>query len=202
MIDEGIIKFSAKKNKNTFKFSDPLYREINTSRDTLHKNKLIGEYKEHKVGYGNISLRLKDDNFIISGSQTGKLSTLTPEQYVLIENYSFDTNSVDFSGSHNPSSETLTHAAIYSISKSINAVIHIHHNQLWHYLIDHNHPATSESVSYGTIEMVKEVRNLSTANEHFSFAMKGHEDGIIIYSTSMSRALNETLKLFRTIEKL
>ena len=202
MIDEGVIKFSIIKTQDDFELSHQSYKDINKARDILFKHELIGEYKEHKIGYGNISLRLKEDHFIISASQTGSIKSLTPTQYTLIENHCFDTNSVVFSGTLNPSSETLTHAAIYSLSTSINAVIHIHHNKLWRHLISIKHPSTSESISYGTVDMAKEVRKLSTGSDHFSFAMKGHEDGIIIYSTSMSRALKETLRLFQTIEEL
>ncbi len=122
MIDEGVIKFSFSRIKNTFNFHH--FERINKTRTILHKKELIGEYPIEKLGYGNISMRSPKGGFYISASQTGAKKVLEESDYVEVHDYSFKDNSLTFSGEMKPSSESLTHASIYSISDSINAVIH------------------------------------------------------------------------------
>lgn len=194
MIDEGVIKFSFSRIKNSFEFHH--FEKINETRTILHKKELIGEYPIEKLGYGNISMKSPSGGFYISASQTGAKKVLEKSDYVEVHDYSFKDNSLTFSGEMKPSSESLTHASIYSISDSINAVIHIHHNELWKKMITHHAPSTDEKIQYGTIEMAEQVKMISEGKTNFYFVMKGHEDGIIIFAESMKLALDHTLELY------
>ena len=80
------------KFKFTLKKAPPLdegsYIELEKWRIILFKMKLIGEYPIEKVGYGNISRKIAgtENEFIISGTQTGKyqnLNALNSFQYPL-----------------------------------------------------------------------------------------------------------------------
>ena len=49
--------------------------ELNSFRNKFYDLKMIGEGNDG-IGYGNISLRYKNDQFIISGATTGKIKNL------------------------------------------------------------------------------------------------------------------------------
>lgn len=84
------------------------------------------------VGFGNLSVRDGvSRTFYITGSATGSLPELTPTDCVRIVAYDFAKNSLRYEGIAVPSSESLTHAAIYESDSSISAVIHCHDSDLW-----------------------------------------------------------------------
>src|ERR1035437_5539616 len=65
--------------------------EINHWRNILFNYKLIGVYP-NGIGYGNISIRLNDKEFLISGTSTGHLETLTNQHYSIVTSYDFAAN--------------------------------------------------------------------------------------------------------------
>jgi L-fuculose-phosphate aldolase len=70
--------------------------------------------------WGNLSLRMDDENMIITPS--GKAyESLTSEDMVLV-NY----RTLSWNGKNKPSSEMRLHASVYAERKDINAVIHTH----------------------------------------------------------------------------
>src|SRR5262249_18474482 len=75
--------------------------------------------------------RRSNRNFYISGSATGGLPMLTPTDCVRIVAYDFANNCLRYKGAAIPSSESLTHAAIYESDSSVCAVIHCHDLALW-----------------------------------------------------------------------
>ena len=79
------------------------------------------------VGFGNLSVRDGvSGNFYITGSATGGLPELTPTDCVRVVAYDFARNWLRYEGAAIPSSESLTHAAIYESDPSTSAVIHCH----------------------------------------------------------------------------
>ena len=196
MIDDGVIKFNFEQVSKEHQITD--IASINQVRTQLFHLHLIGEYTKEKIGFGNISIAFRDDSikFLISASQTGKYEILTKDQYSFIENFSFDKNHISYSGSQKPSSESLTHASIYTISDQINAVIHIHDKVIWRGMIENDYPSTSEETEYGTLDMAKEVRDISQKSIDFTFAMKGHEDGVVAYSSNLNKAFNQIVDLY------
>jgi L-ribulose-5-phosphate 4-epimerase len=92
-------------------FSD--FAELNAYRQRLLQLSLIG-VDSNGIGFGNLSIRDgATDNFFITGSATGGLFELTPADCVKVVAYDFERNLLGFEGISIPSSESLTHAAIY-----------------------------------------------------------------------------------------
>ncbi len=194
---EGVIKYQLNHN------NAPLARHISLSkinawRQIFLKLGLIGQQPDRYAGYGfgNISQRLpanhtSDLQFLISGTQTGHIKTLTQSHYCRILKAQPDKNRLASSGETKPSSEALTHASVYQHNKNIQAVIHIHSPEIWHNTQMLNLPHTNANIAYGTPEMAIEVnRLLQSLNNPDSgiFSMSGHEDGIIAFSESMEKA--------------
>ena len=126
---EGVIKYQLHHQQHALGANIDL-QEINVWRTLLFQLKLIGQRADKYGGlaFGNISQRLIPGNnqFVISGSQTGQLTELNPEHYVLINNAESGTNTIDSSGLFPPSSEALTHASVYQHQPAIQVVIHVH----------------------------------------------------------------------------
>lgn len=179
-IDDGVIKFKYKL-KITSSIQDNEYIDLEKWRAILFRMNLIGEYPTEKVGFGNISKRLNpDSHFLISGTQTGRFAHLTGRHYTKVVKCNMQKNYVDALGPIAPSSESLTHFAIYSTSSQVNFIFHVHHKNLWEYMIKNDYPATGENLSYGTLEMANAMKTLITKNSGI-FVMKGHQDGVIAY---------------------
>lgn len=197
-IDEGVIKF-----KYTLKRSGALaeedYLEIEKWRGILFRMGLIGEYKIEKVGYGNLSKRFVTgkDEFIITGTQTGKYANLDGSQYTKIVKCNQEKMSVEAIGPIAPSSESLTHYAIYEKVSHINYVFHVHHPQMWQFMLDQHLDASPKDIDYGTKEMADFAAKLIGQKESGIFVMAGHQDGIISYGHTAQEAgkiLLDTLK--------
>ena len=169
---------------------------LDTWRRPLYDAGLIGQYEELGIGFGNLSVRL-GEQFIISGTQTGHLATTNADHYALVTSYDIGRNRVSSTGPVQASSETLTHAAIYELDDSINAVVHVHSPQLWESLKD-SLPTTSADISYGTPEMAREFSRLyndtSFAAEGIA-VMAGHEEGLVSIGASLEEATNRILAL-------
>ena len=153
--------------------------EINKYRSLLYKKKLIGF---NNIGYGNISIRT-ENGFLISGSTTGKFPILTIEHYTEVIELDFEKNYIICRGPIKASSESLSHAALYTNPK-VNAVIHIHNLELWNKLID-KVPTTSENSEYGTPELAYEIMKLKSEN---IIAMGGHKEGILTFGNKFKDA--------------
>jgi L-ribulose-5-phosphate 4-epimerase len=133
--------------------------ELNACRRKLLEQRLMG-VDSNGVGFGNLSVRDGvSGNFYVSGSATGGLPELTPTDCVRVVVYDFARNWLCYEGAAIPSSESLTHAAIYESDSSISAVIHCHDSVLWATFLDRA-PTTSKSVAYGTPEMAYEIMRL------------------------------------------
>ena len=178
-MDDGYIKFKYNWIKKEL---DCDISKINKVRDKLYNLRLIGSI--NGIGYGNISIRFKD-GFLITGSGTGKVKTLTKQHYTLVSDYNFENNSITCQGPIVSSSESLTHAAVYDKIKEINAVIHIHSKELWNKLIK-KVPTTKKDIAYGSPEMAYEIMNL--VNDTNIIVMSGHEDGIVVFGKDLDEA--------------
>lgn len=198
--EEGVIKFQYT-IKKTSALSELEYIEIEKWRTILFRMGLIGEYEIEKVGYGNLSKRISEDHkFIITGTQTGKFPNLNGSQYTKIVKCNLEKMSVEAIGPIAPSSESLTHYAIYQKAKQVNFVFHVHHTELWNYMIAQKMDATPEHIDYGTKEMADFTASLIAQKKFGIFVMKGHQDGIVSYGETAEEAgkiLLDTLKLIR-----
>jgi len=87
--------------------------ELNGCRQKLLERRLIG-VDSSGTSFGNLSLRDgATSSFHITGSGTGGLRELTLADCAKVVAYNFEKNWLRYEGSTIPSSESLTHAAIY-----------------------------------------------------------------------------------------
>ena len=159
------------------------FAELNAYRRKLLQLRLIGQDSD-RVGFGNLSVRDgRTNNFYITGSATGGIPELVPADCARVVAYDFKRNWLRYEGFALPSSESLTHAAIYERDPEVGAVIHCHDSKLWAALL--NQAATSsKAVEYGTPEMAYEVTRLfkiTDVQQRRIFVMAGHEGGIVAF---------------------
>jgi len=193
MIDEGYIKYRCDWIEEDA-IAPAAVIDLTSYRDALHQLNFIGEYP-NGIGFGNISQRVsplgqQTRQFIISGTQTGQLSTLKATDYSLVTDFNPTKNTLTCKGLRKASSESLTHGVIYDSHPSIHAIIHVHHPQLWKQLL-HQVPTTRADVPYGTPEMAAETQRLfaeSPLMQQRIFVMAGHEDGIVTFGENLSLA--------------
>lgn len=196
MTDEGYIKYQCELTEGPPPSAESIHA-LNIYRQHLHSLGLIGHSPELNVDFGNISIRCPvPARMIISGTQTGHLPRLSTEQYSIVTEADIEQNRVEYQGKIKPSSETLTHAAIYDLSLQINAVIHVHAQSQWECLL-YKIPTTVSDVAYGTPEMAREFQRLyreTELGEKGIAAMHGHTGGIISFGKDLEQAEQRLLK--------
>jgi L-ribulose-5-phosphate 4-epimerase len=195
MMDEGVIKFNCNWQPGELPHAFDC-TELLLTRNEMFRLGLIGYDEAQKVGYGNISSRIVGNQFIISGTQTGHIAVLSEKELSLVTETIIDTNTVYCSGPSKASSESMTHAAIYQLIPTVNAVIHIHNNAMWEKL-KHQLPTTKADIGYGTQAMANEIERLLKDNDlltHRLLVMAGHKDGIISFGETMEAAAQVLLK--------
>ena len=173
-------------------------RELDHWRKPLYAASLIGEYAEHGIGYGNISMRRGSSGlFLITGTQTGNLPETDENHYALVTDCDIRGNVVRCSGPIQASSEAMTHASIYALGDAIGAVVHAHSPELWrHYL--GKLPTTGKDIAYGTSAMARELDRLyrmEGLRESGIAVMAGHDDGLISFGTTIEEAATRMLDL-------
>jgi Class II Aldolase and Adducin N-terminal domain len=147
-------------------------------------------------GFGNISLRLQREAhtigrpaFVITGSQTGHLADLGPEHFAEVIDWDTDENWVAARGPIRPSSEAMSHAAVYAASGDMGCVIHAHSPDIWRNADKLPFAATPVEAMYGTPRMAREVqRVVQSGPSRRILVMLGHEDGIIAWGVSAEAA--------------
>jgi hypothetical protein len=156
---------------------------------------LIGQAPDRYGGYayGNISQRV-EGGFVISGTQTGGLPHLAPDQLAWVTAFNSAANHLVASGPARPSSEAMSHGEVYRVAPGVNAVIHVHSPALWANARRLGIPVTDPAAGYGTPAMAAEVARLLGARPDSGvLAMGGHEDGIIAYAGDMPDATRHLL---------
>jgi len=178
--------------------------ELNACRRNLLEQRLIG-LDANGIGFGNLSIRDGvSRNFYITGSATGGLPELTPTDCVRVVAFDFANNWLRYEGAAIPSSESLTHAAIYESDPSTSAVIHCHDSDLWATLLDRV-PITAKSVAYGTPEMAYEIMRLFNGTDVRSrkiLVMAGHEGGIVTFGQNFEEACDVVMRAKKGIVSL
>lgn len=200
VIDDGVTKFKLTLKRMSAPQAEDVL-PIEKWRAILWRLNLIGEYPSDGVGFGNLSQRLSQPKnaFIITGTQTGKYPHLKREHYTRVVSCDLQRNTCLAEGPIAPSSESLTHYAIYESHPQIGAVFHVHHTELWERLIQQGAPSVDESVAYGTKDMADAAnRTINGASEGY-FVMKGHQDGLVSYGPTPEIAGKILLKLYREL---
>ncbi len=199
MHDDGVIKFFCdwqRTEQLNGSGLDAILPSLMNIRDQMAEVSFIGVYPDG-IGYGNISQKIGSREFVVSGTQTGHLRRTTPEHYTRVDGWDVEQNSLHCTGPIKASSESLTHAALYEAHPDIQAIIHIHHSQLWQNYRNRL-PTTRADVPYGTPSMAHEMWRLfreSRLSEQKILVMAGHEDGMIAVGRTLDEAASRLLSL-------
>lgn len=198
--EEGVIRFRAvhrhepPEARHTSLLAPLLpWRRVIRSLGVLGQD--LGRYGGY--GYGNLSVRLGATAFLISGSQTSGLPDVGPEHFARVDGFSLEENRVRSRGPVVPSSESLTHAALYAASRRVGAVFHVHAPRLWAMAGPLGLPATPPGAEAGTVELALAIHRLArhlTARERGEaglagvISLAGHEDGLLAYGPDAEAA--------------
>lgn len=193
MQDEGYIKFRFFREEKEAGIGPALLDEMNRIRRILVARKWLG--MTDGIGYGNLSCRQnkEESGFFISGSATGALTELSAEHISHIYAYDFERHEVHCRGFIDPSSESLTHAAIYSVLPHVMAVIHIHDTVLW----ERNRSflsGTPDGIDYGSSAMADAVRAAaSNTTSPALLRMGGHAGGWLAWGKTLEEVITKGL---------
>jgi ribulose-5-phosphate 4-epimerase/fuculose-1-phosphate aldolase len=170
--------------------------ELNAYRRKLLQFRLIGA-DANGIGFGNLSIRDgATNNFYITGSATGGIPELTLADCARVVAYDFARNWLRCEGSAIPSSESLTHAAVYASDTDTGAIIHCHDSKLWAALLNRA-PTSSNTVEYGTPEMAYEVLrlfNVTDVQRRKILVMAGHEGGVVAFGRDLGEAFGVLMR--------
>lgn len=196
MTDEGYTKFHCQWIQAP-PIQANLIEKLNRSRQRLYRASLIGYYPDLKLSYGNLSVRAAEScEFLITGTQTGSMQSLSGDHYTWVTGYDIDANNITCRGPIQASSETLTHAAIYELDEAFRAVVHAHDKFLWNRL-RHAVPTTRDDVFYGTPDMARELRRIyleTDLRQRRLAVMGGHDAGLISLGANIAEAAERLLK--------
>ncbi len=201
-VDEGAIKFEAAHRQEPLaarRFAASACTLI-AWREIFAKTGLVGQEPGlyGGFGYGNVSCRVGPPSgprdrrsFLITGTQTSGQACMSLADFCVVESCDPTRNRVESHGPVLPSSESLTHGAIYALGSHIRYVFHAHSPTLWRRAAALRIPTTNPRVAYGTPAMAREVARLwrsSTLPDLGLLAMGGHEDGVIAFGRTANEA--------------
>ncbi|MCB0044546.1 MAG: class II aldolase/adducin family protein [Caldilineaceae bacterium] len=196
---EGIVKYVTDYTSAAALSAEEI-AELNAWRRILYLAQLVGQSPERYMGYGfgNVSRRLEPGpapvtqrSFVITGTQTGNLTHLDPDAYTMVMECYPAENRLVAQGPVKPSSESLTHGAVYDQDPEIMWVFHAHSPEIWRNADALEIPVTAADVPYGSPEMAAEVDRLFRETpllERRIFSMGGHEDGIVSFGRTAEEA--------------
>ena len=196
---EGVIKFSL--NFTPSEQSRQIDIELHAWRALLHGYGLIGQvpHRYEGFGFGNLSQR-EAIGFSITATQTGGRQRRSDTGYAWVTAWSLEQNALSATGLTPPSSESLTHAAIYEAQPEVRFVFHVHSPDLWTDRAILELPETAAEIPYGTVEMALALKALAAnLGDEGIAAMAGHEDGIVSWSKS---AVGAGLLLMNGLQRL
>jgi ribulose-5-phosphate 4-epimerase/fuculose-1-phosphate aldolase len=200
---EGVIRFDVRHQPRDLEervFGDTA-RVLSAWRGILAHLRLLGQDpgRYEGLGYGNVSARVGPfgdiprgrRRFLVTGSQTAGVAHATLREFCLVESWDIERNQVASAGLVAPSSESLTHAALYDASPAVRVVLHAHAPELWRQARALGLPVTHERAANGTPAMAEEVGRLyreGTLASTGVVAMGGHEDGVIAFGGTAAEA--------------
>lgn len=207
-IGEGVIKFRAAHRMVRLEAEEfaTVASDLAGWRTILLRLALVGQDPSRYGGFafGNLSARVGageagvSPRFLITGSQVGGKEVLSLDEFCLVEACDPHGNRVTSYGLIQPSSESLTHDAVYRLDPKIGCVLHVHSPEIWKRRAELELPTTASNVSYGSPDMAREVGRLydeTALAELRILAMGGHEDGIVSFGAGGEEA-GETLIRF------
>jgi L-ribulose-5-phosphate 4-epimerase len=193
---EGVVKYTVQHETARLAFP-PEMGELLACRRQLRTLDLIGADPQG-IGYGNLSIRLyASPTFLITSSQSSGLQEVDQQHFARVTVVDLDRNLLRSVGERPPSSEALTHAALYQVNAAIRGVVHVHSNAIWSAWRGRL-PTSRDDVPYGTPEMAYEMVRLHKRRALGGLGvivMGGHQDGVIAFGPSVAEAAGEIIKL-------
>jgi ribulose-5-phosphate 4-epimerase/fuculose-1-phosphate aldolase len=201
MATEGVIKFAA---AHTYSSLSSVGHErvalLRGWRSILFQLGLVGQDATRYDGaaYGNVSARVGPfpgergaRPFLVSATQTGAHDVVRADDFAIVSSWDVRKNRVTSSGPALPSSESMTHGAVYDVSPTIRAVLHVHAPTIFRAARALALPSTAPGIDYGTPEMAAEVARLwrtTSLPEGRVFVMSAHEDGVVAFGCDVNDA--------------
>jgi ribulose-5-phosphate 4-epimerase/fuculose-1-phosphate aldolase len=216
--DEGYVKYHCDYTEEAIE-EPPGFEALDAARTKLHDLGLIGVLPSRVadrrsadaapgramegaplsgVGFGNVSIRVDDELFLISGTATGAVRDLGFRGYSLVTACDIKANKLSCRGPARASSESMSHWAVYSACAGAGCVIHIHNRRIFDGLLAEKAPATPREAAYGTPEIALAIADLvqRLARDRGSLVMAGHDEGVIAWGPSVEDTLNIVIELF------
>lgn len=195
---EGVIKFNLEFQPARGQAYE-LVAELSAWRRLLYLLGLTGRdaFRYDGLAYGNVSTLSNTGRFIVSGTGTGAKEWLDADDFCLVLDFELENNFLRAEGPVQPSSEALTHAAIYNANPQARSVFHVHAPEIWRNARGLGLYVTDRSIAYGTPEMGKAIGGASTGSAGI-IAMGGHEDGIVSFGDNTESA---ALMLLKTLTR-
>ena len=190
---EGVIQFTCQQTARLPDYPEALIQLANTWRSLMLKKGWIGQTpgRYQGLGFGNLSLGFSCPRyphaFLITASQTGHLPVLPATYWTRVVDASLAENRVLAEGSYPPSSEAMSHAALYQARADIQAVIHIHSPELWEKAQHQGVACTAAEIPYGTPQMAEALAHQAQASSGL-VVMLGHQDGLLAWGPNLEAA--------------
>lgn len=199
---EGVIKFQVEHERVELAWHDhaPVLAALSAWREVLRRLEVLGQvpHRYDGLGFGNLSARLPartraagHRRFVVTCTQTSGSARLEPSEVCIIERYELATQRVWSRGPCLPSSEAMTHAALYDADSELSFVFHVHAAAIWRAAVMLGLPETGAEAEYGTPAMAREVRriyNRGAGRRQQLIVMRGHEDGVVAFGRTADEA--------------
>ena len=186
---EGVIRFRHELRPPAPGDEPPLER-FRSARDRARELGVVGRDPERYQGlaFGNLSLR-EGTGFWITASQRVDAGVLEADDLIRVTSVTAE-GAVLCRGRRPPSSETLTHAAVQDAAPpGPLAVLHGHAPALWRNPPP-DWPDSPPGAANGTIALATAVHEAVRRHPEAGWlVMRGHEDGILAWSTDFDRIL-------------
>lgn len=192
---EGVIHYECRLTRRSHVVDETLLHALNHWRDQMRHRGWIGREagRYGGLGFGNISLR-HGGGFLISTTQTGGMERLSDAHVVHVTRAEPALNRIWAVGPAEPSSEAMTHAAVYAAETSAGAVIHVHAPEIWTAAARLGLPVTDNTIPYGTPAMAEAVADCARRGDRL-IVMGGHEDGVLAWGETLDEAGETLLRL-------
>ena len=168
-------------------------------REVMRYGQLLVEHRLIQATWGNVSVRVDDDHFLITPSGVDYYRT-RPEDVVLV-----CVSDGSYEKGARPSSERRMHRAIYQVRPDLRAIVHTHsqncavlagcHLDLLTDVLDY--PCAAYAVS-GSAGLARNVANIMRA--HDGCIMANH--GFVTGAETLGRALSQALEAERAAGEL
>jgi ribulose-5-phosphate 4-epimerase/fuculose-1-phosphate aldolase len=188
--NEGTVKYSAQ-HTPAAAMTPPLWKNLNDVRTRLHDLYLLG-VRPDGIAFGNVSMRMEGNQFLISGTSTGAEKVLGADKYCLVTSIDIAANTIISRGPIPASSESMTHGAIYEACPLAKSVIHIHDRKIFDGMRSGRCLATPPDAEYGTPEIARAIAHCVTQSGKSEgvIVLAGHDEGLIAYSGNPDKAFD------------